>query len=131
MNKIANTRPAIRRRLLSTVSIFALLVSAYGAGRAEAADDDADRPLIPDRTPRSEQMELYRRTGSAFRAGPSLAFRTIRTSPVLRHTSPVQAPTPPMSFGEEVKLSYLAKNSDWILSRQTLSSIGRSSNSGI
>ena len=121
MNKITNTRPAIRRWLLSTASAFALLASAYGAGQAEAADDDADRPLIWIEL--GGQMEHIGGQEAPFTPGFLAANPT---SPVLQHTSPVQAQTPPMSFGEEVKLSYQPENSDWIVSASLR--IGRSSN---
>jgi len=112
MSKTMNTPPTIRWQLLSTVSALALLTSAYAAGEAEAAGNDADRPLIWIEL--GGQMENISGQGEVF--APAFLAANPNSS-VLGPVTPLQAQRPPkFSFGEEGRISFQPEGSDWIFS---------------
>jgi iron complex outermembrane recepter protein len=124
MSNNVNISPAIRWKLLSTVSAFALLASVYGAGDAEASGTEADRPQIWIEL--GGQAENITGDGQAF----SPAFLALYPhAPVLwKGTSPVQAQKLPLfNFGEAGKISFQPTNSDWVFSAALR--IGRTGNS--
>jgi iron complex outermembrane recepter protein len=109
-NNSRNPSPAIRWQLLSTVSAFALLASAYATGEAQAAD--TDRPLLWIEL--GGQMENVSGQGEVF-APPFMAANA--GSSVLGPVTPLQAQQPPkFSYGEEGKISFRPEGSDWIFS---------------
>jgi iron complex outermembrane receptor protein len=115
---------AIRRRLLSSASGLALLASAYGACDAEAADDDASRPLIWIEL--GGQAESVTGQGDAF--VPMFLGANPNASILWQGTSPTQAQNPPLfNFGEEAKITFQPENSDWVFSASIL--YGRSGGS--
>jgi iron complex outermembrane recepter protein len=112
----------IRWQLLSTVSAIALLASAYAAGEAEAAGNDADHPMLWIEL--GGQMENVGGQGEVFT--PAFLSKYSSAS-VLQATTPLQAQKPPkFSFGEEGKISFQPEGSDWVFS--AAARIGRSSN---
>jgi iron complex outermembrane recepter protein len=112
MSKSSNVSAAIRWQLLSTVSAFALLASAYTSSGAHAAGNDADRPLIW--IDLGGQAENVSGQGQVF-APPFLAANS--DSPVLGPVTPLQAQKPAkFSFGEDGKISFQPEGSDWMFS---------------
>jgi hypothetical protein len=112
MSKKSNTSPAVRWQLLSTVSAIALVASAYGTSEAAAASNDADHPLIWIEL--GGQGELTSGFGDTF-LPPFQAANP--TSSVFQNVSPQRAQQlPPLSFGEDGKISFQPEDSDWIFS---------------
>ena len=110
MNKTTNLRHAgIRWQLLTSVSAAALLASVYGAGEAQAADGDADRPTL--------WIELG---GQLDRLGDaqqeySPPFMASITKPSLLSALNVQSP-PTFGLDMEGKISFQPVDSDWLFS---------------
>jgi hypothetical protein len=125
MSELMNTsnRSAIRWQLLSTVSVLGLLASAYTAGEAEAAGDDADRPMVWIEL--GAQLEHLTGQGNPFTPGFVAANSD---SSVLQPASPIEIQNPPpFSFGGESKISFQPENSKWIFAASIR--YGRLSNS--
>ena len=115
MSELANIaveRNGCRRQLLTTVSALALLGSVYAAGKAEAADDNSERPTVWIEL--GGQMERISGQGESF--APAF-LSTYSTSSVLQNPTPLQAQKPPaFNFGEEGKISIHPEGSDWVFS---------------
>lgn len=113
MNNMMNTLPMMRWRLLSTVSALALLASGYSGGKAMAAGDDADRPQIWIEF--GGQAENIAGQGETF--APAFLAANPNSSVLWKGTSSLEAQQPPpLSFGEEAKISFEPDNSDWVVS---------------
>ncbi len=115
MSELINASDAkrtIRWKLLSTVSIAALLTAVYGASESKAANQDADRPTVWIEL--GGQMEHIEDQGDSFAPGFLAANPN---SPVLQTITPLQAQRPaPFNFDEEGKISLQPEGSDWIVS---------------
>jgi hypothetical protein len=108
MSNTMKTPPTIRWQLFSTASALALLASAYVAGEAEAADNDADRPTL--------WIELG---GQFERVGGSqeLFVPPFMTSIPAPLVSPVGIEnTMSWAYGADGKVSFQPEGSDWIFS---------------
>jgi iron complex outermembrane recepter protein len=115
MSELINrsNRRAIRRRLLSSASVFAFLASASAAGDAEAAGDDGDHPVIWIEL--GGQAETVIGQGDAF--VPAFLAANPNASILWEGKSPIQAQKPPLfSFGEEAKITFQPESSDWVFS---------------
>jgi iron complex outermembrane recepter protein len=109
MSNAMNTRPTTRWQLLSTVSALALLASAYGAGEAEAAGNDSDRPLIWIEL--GGQLEGLSSPQEAF----DPPFMASITQANLLSAMDVQRP-PAYALGEDGKISFQPEDSNWVFS---------------
>lgn len=112
MSKTKNT-PArgIRRKLLSTVSASALLILLGVASKADAASDDADRPLLWIEL--GGQLEQFTSTEDQF----TPPFLLTMPRPAVETTYPVSVERPPrFAIGENAKLTFQPEGSDWVFS---------------
>jgi hypothetical protein len=108
MNRSMNERANIRRRFLASASAMALLASAFGAGVAQAASDDTDRPQFWIEL--GAQLEQVNGGDEAF-APPFFGhFGPGITSPAKTEKQL------PWSFGPESKISFEPEGSNWIFS---------------
>ncbi|HEV2561797.1 MAG TPA: hypothetical protein VGT78_06615 [Rhizomicrobium sp.] len=110
MNKTTNMiRNNIRHQLLITVSAAALFAAAYGAGEAQAADNDSDRPLI--------WIELGGQWQRMSEAQEELSppFMASITQANLLKALDVQKPAAYAVAGEG-KISFQPDDSDWVFS---------------
>jgi iron complex outermembrane receptor protein len=126
MSELMNARNCnrdFRRRLLATVSAFALLATIYGPNEADATDQEADRPTVWIEL--GGQLEHIDGQGEPF----APAFLGANPNSVVFHpVTPLQAQNPPpFGFGEEGKISFQPEGSDWIFSASLR--YGRSSSS--
>jgi iron complex outermembrane recepter protein len=120
MSNSMNTLPTIRWKLLSTVSAAALIASAC---MAQASGNDADRPLIWIEL--GGQAENIAGQGEVF--APAFLAAYPNSSVLWNGVTPLQAQKPPkFSFGEEGKISFQPKDSDWVFAAAVR--VGRSSN---
>jgi iron complex outermembrane recepter protein len=111
--KANDNRATIRWKLLTGASALALVASAYSASTAQAADSDADHPILWIEL--GGLMDKVGGEGEAF-APPFLAANP--GSPELWNgVSPLQAQKPPkFAFDEEGKITFQPDNSDWSFS---------------
>lgn len=108
MNKTNTTSPAIRWRLLSTVSALALV-----SATCTAAANDADRPSIW--VELGGQADTITGDGEAF--APDFLSAYPNSTVLWKGVSPTQAQRLPLfNFGEQAKITYQPQNSDWIFS---------------
>jgi iron complex outermembrane receptor protein len=115
MNVQAN-RDDFRRRLLTGVSMLALLALAIQPSKVEAADSDADRPTVWIEL--GGQLESMQGTGQAYAPAFIAAYKT---SPVFQPASPSEADKPPrVAIGGESKISFEPAGMNWILSASAL-----------
>ncbi len=124
MSELMNisNRRVVRWQLLSTASALALLASICVVREADAADDDADRPIVWIEL----GGDLDHATGQGEPFAPAF-LSTYSNSVVLHPTTPVQAQNPPpFSFGEEGKISFQPDGSDWVSSRRPSAMAGSS-----
>lgn len=115
MNELINKSDcrAIRRQLLSSVSALTLLASAYVAGDAKAAGSDGDRPQVWIEL--GGQAETVIGQGDAF--APAFLAANPNASILWEGKSPIEAQKSPLfHFGEEGKLTFEPKGSDWVFS---------------
>jgi len=104
---------AMRRLLLSSVSATTLLASAYAAGVAHAASGDQDRPTVWIEL--GGQAESLTGEGDAF--VPAFLAANPNASILWEGKSPIDAQKSPLfHFGEEGKLTFQPKASDWVFS---------------
>jgi len=109
MNASAGRHKDLRWHLLATVSSLALLGFVYGADRAQAADDDADRPTVWIEL----GGQLERVDGGGERFAPPFVASVVHAG----FTSPVSLEKPPLySNGAEGKITFEPAGTDWVLS---------------
>jgi iron complex outermembrane receptor protein len=109
MSKIMNTRDnqtSLRWQLLATVSAMALAGSAYGAGKALAADSDNPQVWIELGGQLSRLDD-----GQEIFAPPLMAVRPTKFAPSQEFQRP-----PLYGFDENGKLSFQPEGSDWVFS---------------
>jgi len=100
---------SIRRRLLATVSAFALLASIGGIGKAEAGDD-AGRPDVWIEL--GGQLDQFASTQGPF-APPFLR----KTPPAFETVTPVEAQKPPrFAIGGDAKATFEPAGTHWVFS---------------
>jgi hypothetical protein len=104
-----NMNRDMRWQLLVTVSAAALLAAAYGAGEAQAADNDSDRPLI--------WIELGGQWQRMSEAQDALSppFMASITQANLLKALDVQKPAA-FAMASEGKISFQPDDSDWVFS---------------
>ena len=104
---------AIRRLLLSSVSATTLLASTYLTGVADAASDDRDRPTVWIEL--GGQAETLTGEGDAF--APAFLAANPNASILWEGKSPIDAQkSPRFHFGEQGRLTFQPKGSDWVFS---------------
>lgn len=114
-----DNRATIRWKLLTSASALAL--TAYVSCGSVARAEDTDRPTIWIEL--GGQMESVTGEGAPF----APTFLSVYTDlSVLHSPTPQQVQKPPVSFGEDGKISIQPEGSDWVFS--AAARIGRSSN---